>query len=199
MGRMAIEKERKDNPQKKMEWAKILFPHFQQYGLRNVTMDEVAKVLQKSKATVYKYFKTKDEIVEFVVQYKLGEIAGFVPVLTDESRPFVQRYIKAVEHISTQLLEISNLFLSDLRKFYSEIWDMVNQFRDMAVNQLKDYYESGIKQGIFNNINPKLLALSDQVLFDTLTDPQTLDKYGFTLKSVFEEYFKMRLYGVLKR
>ena len=38
-----------------------------QYGIRSVSMDDIAANLGMSKKTIYQYFKDKDELVEAVV------------------------------------------------------------------------------------------------------------------------------------
>ncbi|HEX6193727.1 MAG TPA: helix-turn-helix domain-containing protein, partial [Chitinophagaceae bacterium] len=41
---------------------------FMQFGIRSVSMDDIANNLGMSKKTVYQYFVDKDELVEAVVQ-----------------------------------------------------------------------------------------------------------------------------------
>ena len=53
---------------------------FFRYGIRSVTMDDIAKHLGISKKTIYKSFKDKDQVVMRLIQQKLEE---------DEHRRFV--------------------------------------------------------------------------------------------------------------
>ena len=41
---------------------------FMQYGLRSVSMDDIANSLGMSKKTIYQYFADKDELVDAVVE-----------------------------------------------------------------------------------------------------------------------------------
>jgi len=197
MGRKALEKERKDNPEKKQQWIAELRPYFMQNGLRNITMDDVAAQLGKSKATLYKYFKTNEEMVAGVVELQLAELSGFVPVLLDESAPYIERYRNAVEFMSVKLVEVSNQFLSDLREMYPHLWEMVDQYRDYSISILRSYYEQGKKEGVFNDVNTDIMVLSDYLFFDALTDAAYLTKNKLTVKQAFDEYFKMRFDGIL--
>ena len=44
-----------------------IFSLFVQYGFDGISMDEVAKRVKVSKATLYKYFKSKEDIVRDMV------------------------------------------------------------------------------------------------------------------------------------
>src|SRR5688572_19650675 len=44
---------------------------FFKYGIRSVTMDDIAKHLGMSKKTIYQYYKEKDEIVHKLMQARL--------------------------------------------------------------------------------------------------------------------------------
>jgi len=47
---------------------------FQQYGLFKTTMEDIARVLNKGKSTLYYYYKNKDEIFESVISREIREL-----------------------------------------------------------------------------------------------------------------------------
>ncbi|MGB1204156.1 MAG: TetR/AcrR family transcriptional regulator [Chitinophagales bacterium] len=199
MGRKALNIERIDNPKKKQAWVKQLFPFLQKKGLKNITMDEVAKELNKSKATIYKYFKSQTEIWEYTVQYKLEAIKKFEVILADENTPYLERYMIAIQHLYDEMELVSNLFLRDVKHLYPDIWEQLLAFQLYSIDVLRDYYIEGIKQGIFNDINPTIMVLSDQLFFQALSEPNFLISNGLTIQAAFQAYFEMRMYGFVKR
>ena len=44
---------------------------FRLYGIKSVTMDEIARELGISKKTIYQFFKDKDEVVQEATKYLL--------------------------------------------------------------------------------------------------------------------------------
>jgi AcrR family transcriptional regulator len=198
VGRKPVNKKRKINPEQKEEWINRLYPYFMENGFSSISMNSVASYLGKSKATVYYYFKSREEIIESIVDKKISELELFAIHLTDNSLNYKERYVKAVDYVSQVLAGISNLFLTDLHTHYPEIWNKINVFRDFAVSLLQNYYEDGISNGLFNDINPVILALSDKQFFDMLTQPDFLQKNNLSLKQAFDEYVKMRFYGIIK-
>lgn len=198
VGRQSIVKERIKDPRKREAWIELLLPHFIERGIRDVPIDEVVKLLGKSKATVYKHFESHHEIVSLVTVKKLDQLKHFQPILADSTKTYKDRYVLAVAYVSKHLGDVSNIFLSDLKEIYPDLWNLINSFKLMALNELKDFYISGIQDGVFEDINPDLMVLSDELFFDALTNPEYLTSKGLNLQQAFESYFQMRFYGILK-
>ena len=57
----------------------------------------------------------------------------------------------------------------------------------------------GVLDKAFEDLNPDLLVLSDELFFDALTNPEYLTSKGLNLQAAFESYFKMRFYGILRQ
>ena len=66
------------------------------------------------------------------------------------------------------------------------------------MNALKAYYNEGIRKGYFNKINPEIMVMTDQFFLDKLTDPDFLVAHKLTIKQAFDEYFRMKFYGIMK-
>lgn len=199
MGRQSVEKERIKDPKKRDAWVGQLLPYFIQNGIRATPIDEVVSILGKSKATVYKHFESHHEIVSLVIAQKLNHLKHFVPILADTSKTYQDRYILAVAYISKHLGDVSNVFLSDLKEIYPDLWNHINSFKLLALSELRAFYINGIADGTFEDINPDLMVLSDELFFDALTNPEYLTSKGLNLQAAFDSYFKMRFNGILKR
>ena len=198
MGRQSLAKKRPKDPKKRAAWIEQLAPHFLSRGIKEVPIDEVVQLLGKSKATIYKHFESHHEIVSLIISGKLEGLQHFAPILQDESKPYKERYILAVAYISKHLGDVSNTFLSDLKDVYPELWELINGFKTMALAELRTFYVNGVADKAFEDLNPDLLVLSDELFFDALTNPEYLTSKGLNLQAAFESYFKMRFYGILK-
>ena len=199
MGRQSVVKERIKDPKKRELWVNELLPHFIQRGIKEVPIDEVVSILGKSKATIYKHFESHHEIVSLAIAQKLGEMKHFQPILTDVGKSYQDRYMLAVAYVSKHLGDISNVFLSDLKELYPDLWNHINSFKLLALNELKTFYINGMQDGIFAELNPDLMVLSDELFFDALTNPEYLTSKGLNLQAAFESYFRMRFYGILRQ
>lgn len=91
---------------------------FGQFGLKKVTIDEIAKKASVSKATLYKYYKNKDDIFEDVVKFESEELWRHI-------QGEVEQEVSAVGKLRAHLLSKMSL-LHKLVNFYnvtSETWN----------------------------------------------------------------------------
>ena len=198
MGRRSKQKERIDDPARKLEWIKFLTPQLEQHGLANLTMDDVAAMLKISKATLYKYFESRDEILDLALDLKLSYIREFENKLHNYDLPYLERYFQATQVLMMNLAGVSNAFLSDLKTGFPEVWKKIDDFIDYATNVLQDYYQEGIEDGYLKTIEPSILVLSDKLFFTALSDPDFLVEHNISIQKAFTDYFRLKLEGVIK-
>lgn len=198
MGRKSLEKQRSQDPEKRRQLASLLIPALKGDSLKDLTMDDIALRLGRSKATIYKYFRSQEELLDLALTEKLNKIAGFIPILNDHSKNYVQRYQAGVDHLSIHLEDITSSFLADLKSDFEELWNKIYAFQNMAGVILREFYQEGLDKGIIENIHPGIMVLSDQVLFNAMIEPSFLEENQLTAKEAFEHYFRMKFFGLVK-
>lgn len=199
MGRKPINKKRIDAPEMKKDWVKKLTPIYMRNGLKSLNMNEVSKTLGVSKATLYKYFSSREEIVEYALETKLEEIGSFKNKLFDESLTFQERYFHAIFVFFNGIAGISNKFLHDLKTLYPNIWKKVVFFREYTVSMLQLFYENAIDAKIFKPVNPYILVMNDKQFFDLISDPDFLNDQNISIQEAFKDYFTLRISGLFNR
>ena len=71
MGRKSIDKNRKGPQDKTDRWLVDLIPKLKDQDLASMTMNDLAKLLGKSKSTLYEYFESKEEILTRAVALRI--------------------------------------------------------------------------------------------------------------------------------
>ena len=198
MGRKSIDKKRSKNTKKKDNIIKKVIPIYSKYGLKDLTMNELAKELGITKATLYNYFSTREEIVEGTLRYILDNIKVFEHVIRDEKIDYIERYYKSVQILCENVKDVSNIFLRDLKTVFPHLWFMVDTFRDYATNILEDFYKNGQAKGIFKDFNINIYVLTDRLFLDALANAELLESNNLTLEKAFLEYFKMKCFGIVE-
>jgi len=199
MGRKPVEKKRIHDPEVREEWIKKLMPIYMKNGLKKFTMDEISDKLGVSKATIYKHFSSRMEILEAVVTTKIIEISAYEDFTMDQDVPYLTRYQKSVKNASLRLAGISNQFLFDLRELYPELWGRIISLQTFAAERAKAFYQEGIDKGYLNDFDPAWLAITDRIFLVGLSDPQFLIDHDMTLQSAVDNYFKLKSNGIFKK
>ena len=198
MGRKSSAKIRKDSPKRKKEWVEKLTPLFFEKGIKAVSMDDAAQFLGVSKATLYKYFRSREEILKMGMEIKLESISGFVLRLQNTSEEYLARYQQAIQHFTESTSDITNHFLADLKQLHPDLWQLIERFREFSSGILAQYYREGIEQNYFAPLPTSLLVESDRFFFDRFTDPEFLMRENLSLKEAFSAWFQLKFYGLIR-
>lgn len=197
MGRAPVNKKRINNLSKQNEIAASLGMIIFQNGFSSISTEDLCDITHKSKATIYKYFRSKEEIIAFITREKLEEIQQFSDFLYDIKLPFSKRYKNAVELVIFAFEGISYQFLFDLKNEYPQLFEAITQLKNGSISLLEDFYKSGIHAGAFRDLDPKMLAANDDIFFTAILETDFLANKDFGIKELFENYFKTRFQGLL--
>lgn len=199
MGRKSIEKPRNSNAEKRTKWIRQLFPFFKSRGLAGFNMDDVSDFLMISKATIYNHYSSKDEIIDFYLSEKCRDFDKFNELISNQTYSIPDRYQKSLYHLLKHMCDLNPVVREDLKSYYPEKWDAFMVLLDDHLNRLKKLYQTGIDQGIFNPVNPKLLSVCDRNMLLFLSDSENLSKCGLTMRSAFDEFMYMRRSGLINQ
>lgn len=198
MGRKTVDKKRYVDPVVKEKYIIKLMVFFQNNGLTNVSMSGLAKELNISKTTLYNHFKSKEEMVEEAVKYKLKIIGEYQTVIENITLPYTERYRKSMLFFCVQTFDISSLILSQLEADYPSVWRRVQVFIRNVMQDLISYYEIGIDIGVFKkDANPLLLSLNDQQFFDLLANKDFLKNNDIKVLEAFNHHFHIKFNGLV--
>ncbi len=198
MGRKTTDKKRYSDKEIREKYIVKLMVYFQNHGIKDFSMSKLAKELNISKTTLYNHFKSKDEMIEEAIKYKLSIIGEYQSVLENITLPYTERYRKAILFFCVQTFDISSLILGQLEEEYPRIWRRVQVFVRNVMLDLISYYEIGIDIGIFNkNANPVLLSLDDQKFFDLLANDDTLKQKNIEVLEAFNHHYNIKFNGLI--
>ncbi len=198
MGRRAIEKIRKAPNAKMNEWLKSLLIQLQSVELADLTIDDLAILSSKSKATIYKYFESKEEVILGACQTRIDAVTPIMEqILQDTSTPVEIRYQQLIEEFASRLSDITISFFHDVHTYYPTAWKAINGVSELFVTSLEVLYRQGIDKGLFQPINIELLKTLDRFFVTQVITNQTIFKDPeYTLDYLVKDYLKLRLEGL---
>ncbi|MCG7406641.1 TetR/AcrR family transcriptional regulator [Paenibacillus sp. ACRRX] len=173
-----------------------IMPYMRKNGLSTLKMDDIAKYMDISKATLYKHFQSKEEIVESVVYLYTNYIRG-QEVSADNSTTFVQQF----QHISEQSLMlaayVSDIFLQDLLTLFPALHEKIMLAQKERNQQLKQFFVAGIQEGVFNPVNSDIFMMQDELVLRRLLDPSFSIQYDITMKRSILDFYQMKAHQMI--
>ncbi len=197
MGRKSTTKTRKDKSKKTEQWANTLLPKLKSLSLKSLTMNEIAQLIGRSKSTVYEYFKTKEEVFEYMVQLQLDKLANYTSIINLEDDNLIEQFENFILFLGAGVSNISYHLLNELQQDFPEIWGNIAVFINAMLNDLKLFYEKGIALQQFKNISPELMIRMDAIfVFQIITDEDFFNTTNISLEQLAKDYLRLRLEGV---
>src|SRR5258706_13438967 len=76
---------------------------FFSYGIRSITMDDIARHLSVSKKTLYRYYDDKDQIVHTLTLMDIKENEKLMKEITVQSKDAIDEILQSMECVTDQL------------------------------------------------------------------------------------------------
>jgi len=156
---------------------------FLKYGIKSITMDEIARHLAISKKTIYQYYQDKDEIVYLVTQGRLGKDQEDMCEVFSASVNAIDEMMRVSEHLRIRMASTNPSLLFDLQKFHPQAWKIyLNHKRHFILERICDNLERGIREGLYRSdiridILSRMRIEHVQMGFDTSLFP--LEQFNF--------------------
>ena len=123
---------------------------FMRYGIRSITMDEIASQLGISKKTIYQFFTDKDDMVSAVIEREIKENEVECLQYKDQAADAVQEIFIAVEDLDEMLKYMNPLMLYDLEKHHPRAFQKLREYKYQFLYQaILDNLTRGRQEGVY--------------------------------------------------
>lgn len=173
-------------------------PIIRKTSFSQLKIDEIAKYMDISKATLYKRFSSKDEIIQAVVEDYINYLLEGDLDNQNEGISYAERFQKTFIHSLKCVTYISDVFLQDLKESYPHLWDQLVVAQQNRNHNLQVFFESGMQQGVFNQINAQLFMVQDEVVLRRIMDQSFCIQYDITLKQALIDFYNLKKYQLFK-
>lgn len=172
---------------------------FMRYGIKSITMDDVARELGISKKTLYQHVDNKADLVKKVMESHIEQEKEFSQTLSEKADNSIHEMLLVFEHIAQHMRKASPGLIYDLQRYYPEAWKVQTNFKNKFIYEcIVSNIERGVKEGFYRqNLKKDIIARfyinSIEVLMDQNVFP--LDKYTFL--DTYTQFIQYHIHGLL--
>ncbi len=170
---------------------------FKKYGIRSISMDDIAKEMGMSKKTLYQYVENKPDLIEKLLSHHVDDSQACI-VEDGEGLNAIDILLRVSMKVSEEMKDFNPVVAFDLEKFYPALYrSFVSAKREHVYKHIKENLDQGIKEGIYrSDIDADLVAkLYVQKLRD-VHDPEFLSSVEFSQEKVFQVMFENHIGGI---
>lgn len=134
---------------------------FSRYGIKSISMDDIARHLSISKRTIYQFFVCKDSLVYKVCQQHLSDTENYMLKLEQQAGSAIEELIGINEYLKKELLTLNPSLLYDMQKYHRKSWDMfLEHKRSVLQESVRKTIIRGMAEGSFRTgLNADILAI----------------------------------------
>jgi TetR/AcrR family transcriptional regulator, cholesterol catabolism regulator len=123
---------------------------FMKYGIRSVSMDDIANSLGMSKKTLYQYYGDKDELVDAVVEAHIKKMQTDCVKCRKDAKDAIHEIFIAMDRILEQFNNMNPMLVFDLEKFHFRSYERFREYKDTFLGQMiSENIEWGIEDELY--------------------------------------------------
>jgi TetR/AcrR family transcriptional regulator, cholesterol catabolism regulator len=142
---------------------------FTLYGIRQVTMDQIAEEVGMSKRTIYELFKDKDKLVWECMETMHRQHLAEVQRILNTASNVIEALYTLGQHGEKKKSLINRSFFEDIKKLYPAMWETMKQRNKPGPGSFSyKIFTKGIEEGIFNkDINIEIVDAFIHIMMET--------------------------------
>jgi AcrR family transcriptional regulator len=172
---------------------------FQEYGIKSLTMDDIANKLGCSKKTLYVFFENRKDLVLKVISNDMKkhelEISN---VIAEKLHPIE-------EILSLNVIAINKLktchpsFQYDLKKYYPQSWNIFDKKnRQLTYKVSIQNLKKGINEGCYRKeINPEIISKIFSEKIDVIFNSLAFEAINVSFSDVYKELINHHILGIV--
>lgn len=171
---------------------------FLQFGVRNVTMDEVAQKLGISKKTIYQHFRNKADMIFQVANAYFAEEEAVSNRISQDAPNAVAELIGILNWTQQTLRTISPTLLIEVQKYYPKTWQLFDAFRSgFLFQKVHENLTRGIQEGLFRqNLNLEIVSRFRTAQIESSIDNKLFPTDRFDMLTVQHQMMDLYVHSI---
>ena len=171
---------------------------FFKFGIKHVTMDDIARELSMSKKTIYQFYKEKDDLVNQLCDMEISLQEERFEEMSETAKDPIHEIMMLSEYMRKMIQNINPLFFVDLQKFYPVALKRFQKFReDCAYKNVFKNIKAGIELGLYRaDVDVEFAARYRLTQIDILMFGNYFSLERMNLTKIHEMALDFFVYGI---
>jgi AcrR family transcriptional regulator len=133
---------------------------FFKFGIKSITMDDIAKHLTMSKKTIYQFYNDKNEVVEKLMIQQMEQNQQEFQKIADESSNVIEEVFAMMKHMGVMFSQMNPNLFYDMQKYHPNSWKLFQVFKEECIERMvEESIKKGMEQGFVRlDISTKIMA-----------------------------------------
>jgi AcrR family transcriptional regulator len=171
---------------------------FMRFGIKSITMDDMARHLGISKKTLYLYVKDKEELVAKVLDSFCKEEDHQIREIRRTAENAIDELLEIGKWVMQTLQNLHPSVTFDMEKYHPESYRKMQADRFAAVySHIMSNIKKGQKEGYYRkDINPDIITKIYITRMDAMFSNELFPVNEYRLVDVYQEMFRYHIRGI---
>jgi AcrR family transcriptional regulator len=171
---------------------------FIEHGIRNISMDDLSRMLGISKKTLYRFVENKVDLLKKISLYIQESIKQRMEELSQTDLNAIDILLEMSKIANEKHFHINSMITFEFRKYYPQVFEQYLCIKkDLLVENIKKNLEQGIKEGLYRqDLNKDIIAHLYFKKIEDFHNPELTDLQNFSFENVFEVMFENHIRGI---
>ncbi|MBK8243668.1 MAG: TetR/AcrR family transcriptional regulator [Saprospiraceae bacterium] len=171
---------------------------FFKYGLKNVTMDDIAHELGMSKKTLYQEYTNKKDIVETITEKFLTNHEKEYELLVTEAKDAVEELLKLMENLNYIFERLNSRIIYDMQRHFPEAWQKFKEHKyQFMLRKIIDNLNRGVQENLYRkDIQVEIIGRMRLEQIQIALDPMIFPPEKFSIKEIHRQLLLQYLHGI---
>ncbi len=177
---------------------KTAFSLFHRYGIRSISMDDLAREMGVSKKTIYQLIENKADLVDRLGQAHCDHERNGIARIQEHATDAMQELMEIARYSIAQFREVTPTMLYDLQKYYTATWKRVEKlYNEFFYKVMLRNLEMGREQGLYrHDFDCEIVARLFMLKTTHIADNDFFPLHEYSLDKLIQENFSYHINGV---
>ena len=187
------------NTRQDVTWMERVEGLFFRYGIKSLTMDDVAFELGISKKTLYQMVESKDDLVLKVLNHHISREKSTCLNLAANAANAIEEILVVLDTNSQELSQMRTNIINDLQKYHREGWLMIRNYHyEFVFQNIRDNIVRGRKEGLYReNFDVDIVSKLHLTTAFNIFDKQVFSEGSISRVILFKECMMHFLFGIV--
>lgn len=171
---------------------------FMRYGIRSITMDDIARELGVSKKTLYHDFKDKNDLIEQVIHFDMRQSRKFLEEVYRTELDAIQEVFLVNKRLHQDRSRYSPTFFYDLKRYFPAIYQRwLEDKRQNMFGMIVGNLQKGKREGVYREeIHEHTIGKLYMARMEMLDSNEIIDGHQTLSADFMQEIFTYHLHGI---
>ncbi|WP_349315777.1 TetR/AcrR family transcriptional regulator [Chitinophaga sp. MM2321] len=171
---------------------------FRIYGVKGVTMFDIARDCGVSKKTVYEHFADKQSLIDEGMQQLLNNHIAFFQECHQHAENAIDELVRNMKYVTRLAKKLNPVMLFEIQKYHPDTWLNIEKFKgDCILYGIKENLKRGMTEGLYRqNLNINIVARMRQLQLEAAFDPIQYPADHFEMHEVMEQVTAHFILGI---